>query len=188
MLNNFSNEYSERSNDELLALASDRAFLTTEAAAALDAELGRRNLTEVVNSRLSLRFTTIRRRTVFVRRSDQFSWVHLFWAIITIALISFTYLSLPSRYHLKPDWQEAAVNVMFSSVCIAVACSTWWRKIAFWMSLVISSAIHLLVVHASIQRVGNSGRGQGKLNFFLGFVLFYVVSELVGLLQRIFYG
>ncbi len=46
MLNDFSTEYSERSDDELLLLASDRASLTTEAAAALDAELRRRNLTE----------------------------------------------------------------------------------------------------------------------------------------------
>ena len=187
MLNNFSSEYSERSNDELLALASDRTFLTTEAAAALDAEFRRRNLTEVVNLRRSLRFTTIRRHTVVVRRSDRFSWVHLFWAVITMALISFTYLSLPSRYHLKPDWQEAAVDVMFASVFIAAACSTWWRKIAFWMSLVISSAIHLLVVHDSIQRVGN-GRGQGRLAVLVGFVLFYGVSALVRLLRRSFYG
>jgi hypothetical protein len=46
MLNDFSTEYSERSDDELLLLACDRASLTTEAAAALDAELRRRNLTE----------------------------------------------------------------------------------------------------------------------------------------------
>ena len=46
MLNDFSAEYSERSNDELLQLASDRHSLTTEAVAALDAELHRRNLTD----------------------------------------------------------------------------------------------------------------------------------------------
>lgn len=42
---NFSAEYSERSDDELLLLASDRDSLTGEAATALDAELRRRNLT-----------------------------------------------------------------------------------------------------------------------------------------------
>jgi hypothetical protein len=46
MLNDFSTEYSERSHDELLQLASERHSLTTEAASALDAELRRRNLTE----------------------------------------------------------------------------------------------------------------------------------------------
>lgn len=42
---NFSAEYSERSDDELLLLASERDSLTGEAATALDAELRRRNLT-----------------------------------------------------------------------------------------------------------------------------------------------
>ena len=38
-------EYSKLSDDELLLLASDRASLRAEAAAALDVELRRRNLT-----------------------------------------------------------------------------------------------------------------------------------------------
>jgi hypothetical protein len=46
MPNDFSAEYSERSDDELLHLASERHSLTAEATAALDAELRRRNLTE----------------------------------------------------------------------------------------------------------------------------------------------
>jgi len=41
-----STEYSRRSDDELLQLATQRHSLTTEAAAALDAELRRRNLTD----------------------------------------------------------------------------------------------------------------------------------------------
>jgi len=45
MLNDFSIEYSDRSDDELLLLACDRDSLTAEAGAALDAELHRRNLT-----------------------------------------------------------------------------------------------------------------------------------------------
>ena len=46
MSNDFSTEYSEWGDDELLLLASDPCALTTEAAAALNAELRRRNLTE----------------------------------------------------------------------------------------------------------------------------------------------
>ena len=46
MLDKFSTEYADRTDDELLHLASDRESLTTEAATALDAELHRRQLTE----------------------------------------------------------------------------------------------------------------------------------------------
>jgi uncharacterized membrane protein YraQ (UPF0718 family) len=56
------------------------------------------------------------------------------------------------------------------------------------MSLAISSAIHLFVVHAWIQRAGNLSSGQGKLAVLLGFVLFFAASALVGALRRNFYG
>jgi hypothetical protein len=195
MINDFSTEYSERSDDELLLLASDRASLTTEAAAALDAELRRRNLTESDQikhqqfiKRNEQREARRRSRKIFGTRSDRSKWVDVFWTLLAIALISFTYLALPSRYHMRPDWQEAAVHVMFASVFIVVVGSSWWRKIGFWMSLLLSSAIHIFVVHAWIQRVGNLTRGQGKLAILLGFVLFLAVYGFVWLLRRNFYG
>jgi hypothetical protein len=46
MVIDFSTEYGQRNDDELLHLASERHSLTAEAATALDAELHRRNLTE----------------------------------------------------------------------------------------------------------------------------------------------
>jgi hypothetical protein len=195
MLNDFSTEYSERSDDELLLLASDRASLTTEAAAALDAELRRRNLTESDQAkhqqfvkRNEQREVKKRRQKIFGTRRDRGAWLDLFWAILAMALISSTYLALPSRYHMKPDWQDAAVHMMFASVFVAVVGRSWWRKIGFWMSLIPSSVIHLFVVHAWIQRVGNLSRGQGKLAILLGFVLFFAVYGFVWLLRRNFYG
>ena len=195
MLNDFSTEYSERSDDELLLLASDRASLTTEAAGALDAELRRRNLTESDQvkhqqfvKRNEQREAKKRRRKIFGTRRDRGAWLDLLWAILAMALISYTYLALPSRYHMKPDWQEAAVHMMFASVFIAVVGRSWWRKIGFWMSLILSSSIHLFVVNAWIQRVGNLSRGPGKLAILLGFVLFFAVYGFVWLLRRNFYG
>jgi len=195
MLSDFSAEYSMRDDDELLLLASDRASLTTEAAVALDAELRRRKLTESDQvkhqqfvERSEQREARRRRRKMLGTPRGRRSWVELFWALIAIALISFTYLALPSRYHLNADWQEPAVDVMFASVFIGVASGDFRRKFAFWMSLVISSAIHLFVVHAWIQRAGNLSRGQGKLAVLLGFVLFFAVYAFVWVLRRNFYG
>src|ERR1700731_1417613 len=105
MLDNFSTQYSERSDDELLLLASDRASLTSEAAAALDAELRRRNLTESDQvthqqfvKRNEQREARRRRRKIFGKRSDRSKWVDVFWTLLAIALVSFTYFALPSRY------------------------------------------------------------------------------------------
>jgi hypothetical protein len=195
MVNDFSTEYSERSDDELLLLASDRASLTTEAAAALDAELIRRNLSESDQvkhqqfvKRNEQREAKKRRRKIFGTRRDRGAWLDLLWTILAMALISFTYLALPSRYHMKPDWQEAAVHMMFVSIFIAVVGRSWWRKIGFGISLILSSAIHLFVVHVWIQRVGNPSRGQRRLAILLGFVLFFAVYGLGRLLRRNFYA
>jgi hypothetical protein len=191
----FTTEYSGRSDDELLLLASDRASLTTEAAAALDAELRRRNLSESDQAkhqqfvkRNEQREARRRQRKIFGTRSGRSKWVDVFWTSLAIALISFTYLALPSRYHMRPDWQEAAVHVMFASVFIAVVGSSWSRKIGFWMSLLLSTAVHMFVVHAWIQRIGHLSRGQGKLAILLGLALFFVVYGFVSLLRRNFYG
>jgi NADH:ubiquinone oxidoreductase subunit 4 (subunit M) len=78
---------------------------------------------------------------------------------------------------------------MIASVVIVVASrSVFWRKIAFWMSLVISSAIQLAVVHAWTKKVPDLSRAQGKGAVFLGLVLLLAVYGLVRFLQRMFYG
>jgi hypothetical protein len=194
---NFSAEYSQRSDDELLQLASYRFSLTSGAAAALDDELHQRHLTECDRathqqfvSRREQREAIRRRRRIFGTRSDSGKWVDkwvdLFWVLLAIVVISSVYLALPNRYHMKPDWQEAAVHVTFASVFIAVVGRSWWRQIGFWMSLALSSAIHMFVVHAWIQRAGNLR--SGELAILLGFALFLAVYGFVWLLRRNLYG
>lgn len=187
---NLSAEYSERSNDELLQLASDRSSLTDEAAAALNDELRRRNLTESDQfvRRRERREATRRRRKIFGTRSDRSKWIDVFWTFLVIALISSAYIALPNRYHMKPDWQEAAFHVMFASVFIAVVGRSWSRRTSFWMSLVLSSAIHIVVVHAWLLRVGHFSTGQGELAIMLGWVLFVAIYGVVWLLRRNLYG
>jgi hypothetical protein len=193
MLTDFSSEYSQRSNDELLHLASDRHSLTTEAAAALDAELRRRNLTESDRVELQKFVRRQGRRERMTRRrktgglNNQLTWLDNLGTLAAMAVISLIYLVLPSRYHLKPDWQDSAFLVMMTSAFIAVAFrSNFWRNFTFWMSLVMSSVIHLLVIHAWKQRVPN--RGEAKLAVILGFVLFFAIYGLARLLQRVFLG
>jgi hypothetical protein len=195
MLDDFSTEYSKQSDDELLQLASERHSLTTEAASALDAELGRRNLTESDRvehqrfvKRQEQREAKKHRRKPFGPFKYQLSWRDILWAFAAIALILFSYLALPSRYHMKPDWQDAAFIVMMTSVLIAIASrSIFWRNFAFWMSLVMSSAIHLVLVHSWTRRLGNLSRSQGRGAALLGFVLFLAIYGFVRLLQRMFH-
>lgn len=203
MNNNYSTEYAERSNEELLQLASDRASLTGEAAAALDAELGRRNLTksdqlkhERFVEQSERRESRRRRRRILGNRRDRAHWVDnfvvLFWSVVVMALIALAYQALPNRYYFAPDWQEASVDVMFATVFIAVGSNFWWRKMWFWLSLLISSTVQLLLVHAWIRQngtlIGPGRHGYGKAAVFLGIVLFFVVFGGGYLLRKTIYG
>ncbi len=187
----FSVEYSKRTKDELLHLASDRSCLTSEAAAALDNELRRRNLTkseEVEHQRFvrhnAQREARKRRRRIFGAWKDRKSWADLLWALLATVLIFSAYLALPRRYHLRPDWQESAVHMMFASVFIGVAARSLWRRARFWTSLAISSVIHLVTVHSWIQRVGNLSHSQGELAILPGPILFFAVYACIWRLLR----
>ena len=193
MRTDFSTEYSQRSDDELLHLATQRHSLTTEAAAALDPELRRRNLTESDRvehqkfaKRQEHREHKSRRRKIFGKR--QFSWLELLSGFVAMGVIAGAYFALPKRYHLKPDWEEAAVCVMIASVFVIVGWRSLWRDIAFWIALILSSAIQLAIVHAWVQRAGGLSRGAGKLATLVGFVLIFAIYGCIKLLRRNIYG
>jgi hypothetical protein len=191
----FSAEYSELSDDELLQVASDRSSLTEEAAAALHEELQRRNLTksdlakyqQFVKQR-ERREKIRRRRKIVGTRSDPSSWVDAFWILLAIALISYAYIALPSRYHMRPDWEDAALVPMITSVSIAVLFRSWWKQMSFWFSCVLSWGIHMFLVHDWIQHAGKLNRGYAKLAMLLGLVQFLVIYGLVWLLRRYLNG
>jgi hypothetical protein len=194
MLDDFSTEYSKRSDDELLHLATQRHSLTPEARNSLDEELRRRGLTESDRlehqkfvKRQERRESKSRRRRTIGPFQKQASWLDILCAFATIGLISFSYLALPKRYHMSPDWAEAVLYVMIASVIIiAFSRGIFLRRLAFWISIGISSTIHLFVVHPWTKRTPNLGRGASKGATFLGFFIFLGVYWLVRFLQRKF--
>src|SRR5215472_8912636 len=133
MLNDFSIEYSQRSDDELLHLATQQHFLTTEARAALDAELRRRNLTESdrvehqkfvkrQERREGRRQTNLRRRWERLGFKWQLNGREILELLAVMAVTLVAYFALPNRYHLNPDWKEAAVIVMLSRLGLPSLC------------------------------------------------------------------
>lgn len=189
----FSAEYSQRSDDELLQVATQRHYLTGEAATALDAELRRRNLTESDRvehqkfaKRQQRRESTRWRWKILGKR--RFSGLELISAFVAMGVIAGTYFALPARYHLKPYWEEAAVCVMIPSVLVISGWKSLWRNSTFWIALILSSAVQLAVVHAWVQRLGGLNRTTGKVATFFGFVLFLAMYLCLRLLRRNFYG
>jgi len=198
MLSDFATEYSRRTDGELLHLASARHSLVPEAAAALDSELRRRNLGEsdliahrkfVKRQERSAgrRDTKLRRRWEGLGLKAQWTWREKlgFFALMVVILVA--HFTLLRRYHSNSDWQEAALIVMLTSAGLAFFVRSW-RNVVFWISLGVSSFIHLIIVHAWARQNSNLNRAEEKGAAFLGLVLFLVVYGTVRLLRRAFRG
>jgi hypothetical protein len=194
----FSSTYAELTDDELLQIASDRASLTDEAVTALDAEMRRRKLShgdidrhERLVKRAEQLETERRVRKLIGTRGNRPRWFLLgpvFGTLLVIALVTSMYQRIPQRYHFSPDWEQAAEIVLFSSAFILVAGTSWWRKVAFWVSLAVSSAIHAVLVHYWFVHAGNPGnrgrRADEPWAILLGLVLFLVVYGCGFLLRQ----
>jgi hypothetical protein len=197
MFTEFEQEYGKLSNEELLQLASDSSSLVDEAKAALDCEMRNRGLThddlarhQNLLKRVEQRET--RKKVRKLRRKTD-SWVDgvvtLFWSAFGVALIWIGYLALPPRYHFSPDWQEAAGYVMLASVVlVAAGFGPWLRKVAFWISLLISSVTHAFITHGWIVRTGSldgyGRRAHRDVAILLGPMLFLVVYGCGYFLRR----
>jgi len=197
MFTEFQQEYGKLSDEELLRLASDSSSLVDEAKAALDCEMRNRGLThndlakhQDLVKQVEQRET--RKKARRLRRKSA-SWVDglvtLFWSAFGFALIWIAYLALPPQYQFSADWQEAAGYAVFTSLfLVAASFGLWLRKVAFWISLLISSVTHAGIVHAWIVRTGSldgyGRRGQGKLAILIGPVLFLVVYGSGNFLRR----
>ncbi len=196
MFSDFQHEYRKLTDEELLQLASDSSSLVDEAKAALDCEMRSRGFTDDdlarhrhLLERIEHRETRKRARNL---RRKTTSWVDgvvtLFWSALAFALVWIAYLALPSRYRFSPDWQEAAGYAVLASVgLVAASFGSWLKKIAFWISLLISSVTHAFVVHSWIVRRGSlygQSRAQRDLAILLGPVLFVIVYGCGFLLRR----
>jgi hypothetical protein len=202
MVTDFRQEYRKLSDGELLELASERASLLNEASTALDNELLSRGLKEPElashQHRLNQheqREAKKRLRKLLGKKQAEDSWadtfVRMYWSVVAIAVIWVVYLALPSRYHFSPGWQQAAEYVLVSSlIIVAVTFRVWFRKLAFWVALLISSFAHGFILHAWIIHMGSNTlhRFGERLALLLGLVLFALVYGCGYFLRRKIYG
>lgn len=201
-MTDFRQEYRKLSDGELLQLASERASLLDEASTALDSELASRGLKQDQLAshlhrvkRYERRETKKRLRKLLGKRQAEDSCVdtavRMYWSVVAVAVIWIGYIALPPRYHFSSVWQQTAEYVVVSSVIIvAVTFEVWFRKLAFWVALLISSFAHGCIVHAWIVHMGGSSlqRFGAQLALFLGLVLFALVYGCGYHLRRKIYG
>jgi len=202
METDFSSQYAHLSDDELLEVASDQPSLTDHAKSALNAEMSKRRLTltdvqehQRLVERGRRKETRRRNRKLFGSRQDRQTKIQavvsFFWLALAMAAVTIVYLSLSSRYRLSASWEETALFVMLGSGTILVAGSSLWRKARFWLSLVISSTCHALLVHTWIVRAGSLVEKDlvyGEMAILAGPLLFAAVYGAAYQIRRRLYA
>ena len=194
MANDLFTGYSDRSDEELLHLASARRSLTTEAAATLDAELRRRNLTE--SDRLEYQRSVKRAEQIEARQhrrkplgplKKQLTWLDLLCLLPAIVLIVIADVALSDRYHIRSEWADAATFAIIVLLFIVVGTKRiFWRTLSFWMSLLISSVICLSIFHFWLHRSPNPPYGAGRGVGVFGLFLFLGIYKLAEFLRKSF--
>ncbi len=143
-------EYRNKTDDELLRLARERAQLTPEAASVLTDELARRRIgperlkvfcNEEERQVRKEAFRSKRRRT----RAAERWWerIQLFAAYAVGLLV---YHVLP--FKIPEEWEDAAIVCFLCTVAIAFMFREFWKRLSFWGALAMAAVAQLWVIQA----------------------------------------
>jgi hypothetical protein len=187
---NFQENYAGLSDDELLMIAASRADLVQEAAVALDSEMARRGLSyqearakkrEVAR----LEIKEARRHHPSRKGSKYFVAKVNGWMLLLALGVPLLVLTL-MFFHLVPEeWGFPILTVcMGAGIAISVV-QPWLRQtVSFWISLVVSCTVQLLIGHWISVHLAPQTRGELKGAAVLAIVPGYVVGTVLFLLLQ----
>jgi hypothetical protein len=190
---NFQANYATLSDDELLAIGAGRADLVREAAFALDSEVARRGLSyQEARTRkrqaARLEFKEATRHHRARKRSKYFVASLNGWMLLLIALgIPMLFFVLMFSHLVPEKWSFPILTVSMGGVIAVSAVQPWLRQtVSFWISLVASCTVQLLVGHWISAYLAPQSRGESKGAVSLAIVSGYAVGiPLFRLLQKL---
>jgi hypothetical protein len=177
---NFQDAYAQMSDDELLTIAASRADLVPEATLALDSEMARRELTnqdvrakkrevERLDIQEARRHRPSRKASkYFVSKMN--GWMLLLLAVGVPALV----LTLLFTHLVPEEWCFPILEVCMGAVIAVSVVQPWLRQtVSFWISLVVSCAVQLVIgywisVHLAPQ-TGGELKGGAVLSIVPGY-------------------
>jgi hypothetical protein len=189
---NFQANYAALNDDELLAIAASRADLVQEAALAMDSEMARRRLRyQEARTRnreaARLEFREATKHHSARKRSKYFVARLNGWKALSIALGVPLLLFAFMFFHLVPkEWYFPILGVCMGGIIAVSAVQPWLRqKVSFWVSLVASCTVQLLVGYWISVHLAPQSRGEVKGAGFLAIISGYAVGiPLFLLLQK----
>jgi hypothetical protein len=190
---NFQENYAGLSDGELLMIAADRVDLTKEAALALDSEMARRGLT-YQDARAKKREITrleiaeLRKHQPSRKGSKYFVAKANGWMLLLLILgVPSLVLGLMFYHFVPKEWLMPITSVCMGGVIAVSAVQPWLRQtISFWISLVVSCTVQLLVgywisVHVA-PYTGSELKGAAFLaiaaGYAVGIALFLLLQNL----------
>jgi hypothetical protein len=188
---NFQENYAGMSDDELLMTAASRADLVPEAAHVLDSEMAQRRLSyQEAHAKkrdvARLEIQEARRHRSSRKGSKYFVAKANGWMLLLIALGSPLLVIGLMFFHLVPEvWFFPILSVCMGALIAIAAVQPWLRqKSSFWISLVVSCAVQLLVGYWLSLHLAPQTRGELKGVGVLTIVPGYVVGVLSFLLLQ----
>jgi hypothetical protein len=188
---NFQENYAGLNNDELLMIAASRADLVHEAALALDSEMARRGLSYLEarakkREAARLEIKEARKHRPSRKGSKYFVAKLNGWMLLVLALgVPLLVISL-MPFHLVPEeWDFPILAVCMGAVIAVSAVQPWLRHtVSFWVSLVVSCTVQLLVGYSISLHLAPKSRGELKGAAVLAIVPGYAVGTLLFLLLQ----
>jgi len=188
---NFRENYSGLSDEEPLTVAASRADLVHEAVLAMDCEMARRGLTyqEVhakmrAVARLEYREARKHRRP---RKANKYFVASMNVCMLLLVILGVLLLVIfLTAYHLVPDgWEYPILDACGGSGMAVLAVQPWLRRtIRFWISLVVSFVLQLLVGYwINVHEAPHSRNGL-KGAAFLAILAGYAVGAILFLLMQ----
>jgi hypothetical protein len=191
----FQENYAGLNDDELLMIAASRADLVQEAALALDSEMARRGLSyqearAKKREAVRLEIKEARRHRRSPKGSKYFVAKVNGWMLLLLVLgVPLVVLSL-MFFHLVPEEWDFPILAVCMGVLIAVSVVQPWLRqtVSFWISLVASCTMQLLVcywisVHLAPQTRGEL-KGAAVLSIIPGYAVGIVLFLLLQKLER----
>lgn len=188
---NFQQHYAGLTDEELLTIAADRTDLVQDAAVAIDSELARRGLSyqdacskkrEV--ARLEYKETRRYRRQ---RKSSKYFVARMNGWMVLIGIVVIPLLDISLMvYHVVPEeWDFPIITLCMGAFFAVLMVQPWLRRtVSFWLSLVISCAVQVLVAHWINVRHALNSRGELKGAGFLAMLAGYSTGAVLFLLMQ----
>lgn len=100
----------------------------------------------------------------------------LHWLVAAWVVFLATLLSLPQKYRLPAEWDDAVVIAVLWVSLIVVMMTPFWKYLSFWLGLILGLVAQVEVIRAMHPELMTHKRGLAAIGMIVGIGLWGVIS------------